>query len=566
MSEASDLLKERSRSYLLDLSLQIERDLTREDASSAEREQMFELGRAQFTQINALLKATLDTADSSSFVEAEREWAKMFDDLYFDDRDDDTEALEAEVLPGEAPREVRRLARYRQVLWLGLAMWAAHLYGKPEREQADDMPLQVLRILSHRFDTIETLFDVFERASEENVEDKLPWTSWFLSELPTREAHFIPTRQELLFTTVLFTTLLAGPGASTPGPRQWLTWQFDDITTALTRLDDEAERWSPLIPEQPPSSELTASANDPLQRWHDRVALARAMFTKAKSDTEADESAKVRRAPLDLERVDGFRSDVLTKTRESRLIRSIYVVQGSIERLPAPPEGHESLVAYSWLPKSSFTQDSLTSGLDMRAGDIGRDTIRAETTQLLAALDGGELRTSEQEITTEVRRAVDDLKDHGSRPSLIIIPSGWTLEQALGLRRWPKPANTHPLIPILRPRDFAGVLHGVPVIKFPTAPKDRLRVVDLAVAAQYREWPSDEDSGIQFDFKSFDTEAAEAMLAEHPEVRAKDVDDEEAIRILEERVLISLKLCWEISRGDPDGCISIAVPPELQRK
>jgi hypothetical protein len=565
MSDASDLLKERSRSYLLGLSLQIEHELTREDASPAEREQMFELGRAQFTQINALLKATLDTADSSSFIEAEREWAKMFDDLYFDDRDDDTEALEAEVLPGEAPREVRRLARYRQVLWLGLAMWAAHLYSKPDREQADDMPLQALRIVSHRFDTIETLFDVFERASEEDVEDKLPWTSWFLSELPTREAHFIPTRQELLFTTVLFTTLLAGPGASTPGPRQWLTWQFDDTTTALKRLDDEAERWSPLIPEQPPSSELTASANDPLQRWHDRVALARAMFTQAKSDTEADESAKLRQAPLDLERVDGFRSDLLSKTRESRLIRDIFVVQGGIERLPAPPEDHESRVAYSWLPKSSFTQDSRTVGLNMSAGDLGRDIIRAETAQLLAAFDGGEPRTSEQEITTEVKRAVDDLKDRGSRPSLIIIPSGWTLEQALGLRRWPKPTDPHPLIPILRPREFAGVLHGVPVIKFPRAPKDRLRVVDLAVAARYREWSSDEDSGIQFEFKSFDTEAAEAMLAEHPEVRAKDVDDEQAIRILEERVLISLTLCWEISPGSPDGYISIAVPRDLQR-
>lgn len=44
------------------------------------------------------------------------------------------------------------------------------------------------------------------------------------------------------------------------------------------------------------------------------------------------------------------------------------------------------------------------------------------------------------------------------------------------------------------------------------------------------------------------------------------VDDEEAIRILEERVLISLTLCWEISPGNPDGYISIAVPPELQRK
>lgn len=73
-----------------------------------------------------------------------------------------------------------------------------------------------------------------------------------------------------------------------------------------------------------------------------------------------------------------------------------------------------------------------TVGLNMSAGDLGRDTIRAEIAQLLAAFDGGEPRTSEQEITTEVKRAVDDLKDRGSRPSLIIIPSGWTLSRPWG--------------------------------------------------------------------------------------------------------------------------------------
>jgi len=565
MNDASDLLKERSRSYLLDLSLQIEHDLTREDASPAERESTFELGRAQFAQINALLKATLDAADLPSFTEAERNWAKMFDDLYFVNRETEASDSEAEVLPGEAPQEVRRLARYRQVLWMGLAMWAAHLYGRPEHEMAEEMPLDALRILSQRFESIETLLDVFERASErEAMDEKLPWTEWFLGELPTGEAHFIPTRSELLFTMVLLATILAPAQAPTLRPRDWLTWQFGEVTAALERLDAQASRWNRLIPEGELDTGLKAPTYTPLEPWRKRLKTVREMFEAAKRDTETEEGEKLRDAPLDNERVADFRAHLLAKTRESRLIRDIFALHGDIEHLDAPPDGHIALVSRSWMPKSFFTPESRVVGLDMTAGDLARVTQNAEINQLLDALGEAEPRPCAETLSATVVQAIEDLRIGGRRPSLIVIPIGWELHRALGLDGWRNTADSHPLIPLARRRDFEGIFHDVPVIDFPHAPKDRLWVVDLAATAHYREWPSNDESGIKFKLQAFGREAAAAMLAEHPEVRAEGLDDQQAIEQLRERVLISLELCWEVQAHDLGASIAIAVPQELQ--
>jgi hypothetical protein len=566
MNDASNLLKERSQSYLLDLTLQIEHDLTREDASPAERASTLELGTAQFTQINALLKATLDAADLPSFTEVERTWAKMFDDLYFTELESDSSAIEAKVLPGETPWEVRRLARYRQVLRLGLAMWAAHLYGRWEHEPAEETPLEAMRILSQRFESIDALFDVFERASErEDNDERLPWTEWFLGELPTGEAHFIPTRSELLFTTVLLAVILAPAQAPTVRPRHWLTWQYEEVTAALERLDSEAPRWGRLIPEGELDTGLQASTHAPLESWHKRVATVSEMFAAAKSDTEAEESEKLRHASLDGKRVADFRVHLLAKTRESRLIRDIFALHGVVERLDASPEGHVALVSRSWMPKSYFTPDSRVVGLEMTAGDLARVTQNAEINQLLEAIDDEAPRPCVGTLSDTVVQAIKDLRDGQRRPSLIVIPIGWELHRALGLDGWRNKGGSHPLIPLNRRRDFEGIFHDVPVIDFPHVRKDRLWVVDLAAAACYREWPSDEESGIEFELKAFDVEAATAMLTEHPEVRAEGFDDRQAMDQLRERVLVSLRLCWEVRSHDPGASISIAIPAEFQR-
>ncbi|HTC72603.1 MAG TPA: hypothetical protein VK655_06915, partial [Solirubrobacteraceae bacterium] len=307
---------------------------------------------------------------------------------------------------------------------------------------------------------------------------------------------------------------------------------------------------------------LRPPPSDSLQWWHDRVATTRAMFSRLKEDTDADERSKLRVARLDPRRVDTFRSTVLNSTRQARLVRDIFRLQGALEHLTAPPDGQVALASRTWLPKSYFAGESRLIGLEWVAGDLSRVTANSEIDALLKVLDGV-VHTSEGALLDTVKAAIRDLRHNHRRPSLIVIPIGWDLRQALELPL--RGASvTHDLIPPGHRGDFEGVIDDVPVIDFPHVPKDRLWVVDLASAAAMREWPSDDDSGIRFDLREFNEQRARALLAEHPEVREEGASDIDAVRSLQEKLLLTLTLCWDIVRREDGTAIEIAVPAELQ--
>jgi hypothetical protein len=564
VNDARSLLNERSRSYLLNLGLQVERDLTRPNATEAERDQALALARALFAQVNALLKSALDVEDLETFTEAEREWAEMFQDFDLPEGEIEAETLQRAFGRGVPPDRVRQLLRYRGILLLGLAMWATHLLAA-ETSRASEMPLYALRILSQRFGDVEHLLSAFEQAIEGEREESLPWTNWFLSEKSSGEAHMIPTRSEMLFTTVLLTVMIAQPDPPALAPRVWVKWSAEEITAALERLDAEAARWSIVVPAPALDTGLQAPDPQSLQWWHDRVQRARDLFAHLASDTEVAERIAVRDAPLDPDRVQSFRSHLLSATRESRLVHDIFSVQGGLESLSEQPDDHISLASRSWMPKSYFTPDSRVVGLEMSAGSLARVTANSEINQLLAVLPQTEPRRGEGALEDNVSQAIEELRERGLRPSLIVIPIGLELRRSLGIEGWGGLPEAHPLIPLTRRRDFEGVLEDVPIIDFPHAPTDRLWVADLAAAARYRQWPSDEDSGIHFDLQSFDAKQATTMLTEHPEVRGEGLSDAQAIDDLQERLLLSLTLCWEIQAEDLNAAIAIAIPPELQR-
>jgi hypothetical protein len=561
VNDAIEALKARSSSSLLGLSFLIEAPLTARAASDQEITEALELGRAQFAQLNALLKRALDSQDREVFTETEREWGRMFEHQYLSEEDEPFNDLSGEAAVKSAV--IRQLTRYRETLWLGLAMWAAHLLEKRDGEQPQNMWVDALRILSQRFPSIERLLATYERASEGEEQERLPWSNWFLSELPQREAHFLPTQAELLFTTILLATMLIGPEPPVLAPAPWIRWRGDEVDGALRRLDEQAAIWSFLILVPTLDTGLRPPPPDSLEWWHDRVATARAMFTRLKEDTDADERSKLRVAPPDPQRVNTFRSNVLASTRRARLVRDIFRLHGSLEHLDAPPDGHVALASRTWLPKSYFTGDSRVVGLEWVAGDLSRVTANSEIEALLKVLDGI-VRTSDGALLDTVKAAIRNLRHNGRRPSLIVIPIGWDLRRALELPL--RGASvTHDLIPLGRSGDFEGVIDDVPVIDFPHVPKDILWVVDLAMAATMREWPSDEDSGIRFDLRDFDEQRARALLAEHPEVRAEGATEIEAVRSLQEKLLLTLTLCWDIVRSEAGTAIQIAVPTELQR-
>ena len=562
MNSAAALLKDRSQRYLMRLARNIEQDLTREDTTAQERAHTLELGVSFFSQINALLKATLDTADLDTFAAVERQWASMFAEEWLPDEEDD-QGLAHDPDWAARVAGVRRLVRYRATLRLGLAMWAAHLHAASDGEPPDGMRVDALRILAGRFDGVENLLDTYERASEREVEeDRLPWTDWFLSELPAEEAHMIPTQAELLFTTVLLTVVISDGEERSLSPRAWLKWRDDELNAAFAKLEEQAPRWSVVIPD----TSLKAEDHESLLRWYARVGAVRDMFARLRADSEADEELKLRTAPLDPARVEGFRSHLLESTMNARLLRDVFVRQSEVELLDGPPEGHVDMIYKSWMPKSFFTPDSRLVGLEMVSGDLSRVTGRAEVDQLIAALPADDPPAAEAPLADTVSAVIAAMRLSGRSPSLIVIPLGFQLRRALGLVRQGSFEEAYPIVPLARRKDFKGVFDGVPVIDFPQVPEDRLWVLDLAAALRFREWPSDEDSGIRFELKSFAEQQAAAMLVEHPEVRGEGRSDEEAIHEIQERVLLTLTICWEIIAAESDAAVTVQVPPGLRRK
>lgn len=402
----------------------------------------------------------------------------------------------------------------------------------------------------------------YQRASEAEDEDRQPWGDWFLNELPTGEAHWIPTQAELLFTTVLLSTLLIGTEPPALAPQPWIRWRGDEVDGALQRLEDGAAIWSVLVPVPALDTGLASPDLDSLDWWHRRVDVVRTMFSRLKDETEADELDRIRKAPLDPDRVGTFRGNLLTATRQARLVHDLFQVQATVEQLDSPPERRVPMVSRSWMPKSYFTPDSDVIGLDWVAGDLARVTVNSEIQALLATLEGTS-RAREGPLLESVKAAIRELSEDGLRPSLIVVPIGWDLRRALELP--PRHANiSHELIPVARMRDFEGVIDDVPVIDFPHVPGDRLWVLDLAAAARMREWPSDEHSGITFELRDFNEQQAREMLNEHPDVRQEGQGDIDAIHSLQERLLLTLTICWDISKCQPDSAIQIAVPEDLR--
>jgi hypothetical protein len=567
VNSAAALLKDRSQLYLMRLAHRVEQDVTRENATAEERAHALELGIASFSQVNALLKATLDTKDLDSFATVERQWASMFAEEEWLLDDDYDPRLEHDQEWAARVVGVRRLVRYRGTLRLGLAMWAAHLQATGDGESPDGMRVDALRILAGRFEGVEDLLDTYERASEREVEeDRLPWTDWFLSELPAEVSHIIPTQSELLFTTVLLTVVISDGEERSLSPRAWLKWRDDELNAAFAKLEEQAARWSVVILAPSLDTGLEAKDQGSLRWWYSRVGAVRSMFARLRADSEADEELKLRGAPLDQERVKGFRTHLLKSTANARLLRDVFIRQAEVEFLDRPPEGHVDMTSTSWMPKSFFTPDSRLVGLEMVAGDLSRVTSRTEVDQLITALPTGEPPMVEEPLTATVEAVIAAMRLSGRSPSLIVIPLGWDLRRALGLTRQGSLEAAYPMVPLARRRDFEGVFDGVPVIDFPQVPEDRLWVLDLAAALRFREWPSDDSSGIRFELKTFDEQQAAAMLAEHPEVRGEGRSFEEAIHEIQDRVLLTLTICWEIRPVNQAAAAMVEVPRALRRK
>lgn len=555
-SRAAELLLDRSTRHLVELDYTVEKGLQEAGDDEQPRREAAQLGRVLFSQINTILKTALDLSDDEVFTGLERKWAKMFQD----------EIAYIYEEPGDEPDtdSLAGLDRYRSVLQLGLAMWAMHLLaqggsdGKAMREKA-------LRVLSARLGDIEQLFDSLERAERRDEAESVPWTTWFLQELPEDEAHMIPTNSELLFTTLLLAVArLDMQGVSELRPREWYESRGTEIHSAFGQLRDGADQWSVAL-EPVGGAEHPAGAEDWRDAWLAKVERLEAMLSGAREIAIEQRRAEERAAAIDPELVGELRTGLIETIQKSRLVRDLFAAQDALEARTEgdPPEPRASR---TWLPKRLFIQGSRLVGVDRTGRDLARPSRNEEMTRLHEALRGVECEAPEGDLGERLRLRIVELAEAGRPATLLLLPVSWQLRKSLGLQEWGHAPFESGLVPASHRGEFAGLFDGVPALDSPWTPEDRIYLMNLPSVARFIEWPSEDGSGVELELRTFNEAEAREFLAKHPETREEGASEETTVKILQERLLCSQFMRWQIEPSEEPAAYCLIVPEDLRHK
>ena len=553
-NQAAGLVLDRATHYLLEYDIQVEDPFREPTSTKTERMRSMRLGRALFRQINTILKLALEDGDAKTFRELESKWANLFEDemgyVYGANHGEETPPA---------------LAGYRLVLVLGLAMWAARLYARADAPGLvdEDSRVESLRILANRFESPEALLDAHEEAIDRGQDNErgVPWSTWFARDFG-KGMHAIPTESELLFTTLLI--LVGRSDFDLDGvelrSRAWQRHSGQETEMALRRLRQEADRWSAIF-DLPAEADTGKKGPD----WASRVDRVETMLKEAAAAAEEQRHAEIRAAPLDMSKLEEFRTVLLTEAGEGRVLRDLFAIQGGLRTREEHPEGERTVIP-QFLSKGLFTTTTYVHGMANAARSIGRQTRASEPRALAEALEAIEIEPFEGDLATRLREMVHDMARSEYPATLLLIPTSWRLREALGLKPWGRPeAIDSELVPLGHRQEFDGTFEGVPVLSMAGAPDERLWLVNLPKGASFLEWPSERDSGYLLELKDFDAERAAEMLAEHPEIRGKDEGPEQAVKTLQEKVFAKLVFCWQIDAGQASAGISLTVPEELRR-
>jgi hypothetical protein len=550
MSDALDLLRERSHSYLLDARLGAELTFQAADASIEELERAVALTRSLFSRLNVILKLALDAGDLDRFAETEREWSGMFQDLWvYDDP----------RLQTPQQRALAPLLRQRDVYRLGLVMWCAHRLLVDERANpAETAWGNGLQVLLSRFESLSHVIDTYDAAVQHDRSGG-SWTSWFLEGTASGTAHVIPTDSKLLFGALVLGTALSASNDQAPlEPRQWMARDREDYEKVLDELLDTSEKWAWLVPG------VIESSRD---AWTHGVGIVRRLLAEARAETIDRGKAELRQAIVDLDRVATFRELLRAAVESNRVVRDVFAQQGALEQVSSQPAGQEPSSSRYWLPKSAFLTSAPARGTEFLARDIARDvTVDGPAlVEVIARSEPNIEEIDESSVLEVVRTAIVDLRTAAYRPSLLLLPLAWKLKERLGLPLARGQSPDHPLIPSLHRRRFVGLIDDVPVIDLPRVPDDRFYLVDLRSAARFVEWPSAENLAFGLSVDSFDLDAAERLVRDEGSALPTGQTAEATVDVIQERVRITVTPRWKLVREDGDAVREFVVPLGLRR-
>jgi hypothetical protein len=421
--------------------------------------------------------------------------------------------------------------------------------------------------LAGRFEGIEDVFAIYGQASERDDEDRVPWSNWFLTELPAEEVHVIPTSGELLFTALLLA--LVWTGVDQPGeiePRDWMSWREEEIDRMLQQLAQEGPRWGPILGFGVSGSEELPDIGGEQKDWQERVSRLRELIGAGRRKRAEQRRRGILEAPLDPGKVSDLESGLRKALLRRRVIRHLFAAQGGLRKVPELPTDHTELSSRHWIPKNLLIADSRVLGLDTVAHQLSLPALNGEVEALLRILSDGEARRVDRndELAIALAQEFERMREVDRAPTLVLAPVSWRLRQALGLS--PIGADPrlleNPLVPVAAASHLAGSFEGVPVLDAPQVPARKLWVLSLPKVATFLEWPSQEDSGVRLEIETFSASEAKQLLKDQPNIVGEQDPLKVAVRV-QESALLTQHICWLIEPGDRSAAVAFEIPDAL---
>jgi hypothetical protein len=514
-------------------------------------ETRLDYGRSILGQLNAVMKLAMDAGDHPTFTRVESAWQDIPRPIAGSQIEDPVST---------------DLVRRRRALTFGLAMWAVHLCREPDKAEGEP-PVAELRILNSRFGGVEDVFDGYDSAANAEESERAPWANWFLRERAPGRFDYIPTSPELLFTALLLALAhIGGEQELELRPREWFGWRAAEIEEQLDALRGEGERWMAILgvlaPQRTEGDSLPApdAVNDD---WTARVERLERGIARGRDLWSSSEREAEREAPLAPDRVEELEASLLEELRTRRYVRHLFAVQAALEHRLGPPEDFEARIARSWIPRGFLTADSRVVGIDMAGRDLARTTLSEEGDQLVEVLPKADPQEplSEADFEHQLKDQIENMREVGFVPTVLLIPMSWRLREALGFSPFgtPQEVRAHPLVPTLGEGEFAGIFDEVPVLELVQLEGDALWIADLPALARFLEWESDRDAGVKLELREFDDESARRFLEEHPEA-AGDRGREEAVQWLRDHLLFTQRSCWTLQSLNPEAARRLQLP------
>jgi hypothetical protein len=163
-------------------------------------------------------------------------------------------------------------------------------------------------------------------------------------------------------------------------------------------------------------------------------------------------------------------------------------------------------------------------------------------------------------FVADFESALASFRDAGYDPWLLLIPVSWRLGDAIGLPpvgRSERGDAEGLVLPSGAGHWYAGRTKGLSVIEWPSVPKDRIYLADLAAFGDWHQLPDAE--WLDVEVSAYDADQALALAR-----RADDDAVEARAREFQENVRLQVRERFLVMRRDPEAVLWIEIPEDLR--